>query len=451
MTINSKKQSGFTLIELTMAIALMGVMLSGLGWMTGKYADSVKNQVTAQYTIKWMKAADQYVKDNSAALLGLPPPAMITTADLIAAGLLDAGTAATNPYMQTVCAKVLQTSPGLLSGLVISSGGQTIGEGNAIDIAVSIGPNGGYTSIAAPTTASGSYGGWSVSTAGYLDCAGAATTAGHIAGALFFNNTKVLGDYVYRASVAGHPEANTMTAPLQFGAAAVQILNGACGAADLGKLARDAGGHVLMCDGANWKTQGSAFWQDAVVNFAALPVCNAAALNQTRIVNIPSVGTGPRAYTCDGAVWLPLGVNDQGNLSANTLTPYLTVTNASSCAGYTSGTLAQSSTTPGLILSCQSDVWKTPTSKSWVNEAMAATAFDPNCEYQVPALNIVLRTNDPNQIQTTWLNGNTTTGFVIYATNKSSLLAFQTGGPTGAYQAYAYPSTPVAQILKRCF
>lgn len=82
---------------------------------------------------------------------------------------------------------------------------------------------------------------------------------------------------------------------------------------------------------------------------------------------------------------------------------------------------------------------------------MAATAFDINCEYQVPALNIVLRANDQNQIQTTWLNANTTTGFVIYATNKSSLLAFQTGGPTGAYQAYAYPSTPVAQILKRCF
>lgn len=319
------RQAGLSLIEISLSLALLAGMMVGLTWTANQYSSETRKQAAAQYMINWIKAADQYTQDNAAALAAVATPvvpATITTANLVAANLLPASTASTNPYGQTVCAKILEPAAGVLQGLVVSNGGLVIDDITAGEIAAATGPDGGFFHSDTPTTATGAYGGWSVATADYKDCAGAATAAGHLAGALFFNNNNVLGDYLYRGPVAGHPEANRMGTNLDLGGyrltnlQAVAVVGSACGAGvSTGDVAKGPIGELLTCQGGIWKTQGSAYWQDPVANAASLPACNASTQWQTRIVQTPAIGTQPRAYTCDGASWVPLGLDNNGNLT----------------------------------------------------------------------------------------------------------------------------------------
>ncbi len=157
---------------------------------------------------------------------------------------------------------------------------------------------------------------------------------------------------------------NSMLAPLTFGVS--QTVGAAC---TTGQIGRDASGNVLACVSSVWKQAGSAYWQDPVANMATLNgsyPCSASVAWQTRVVQAPSVGSGPRAYTCDGTTWQALAVNDSGNLTIagtatiNALNGNLQVTamaaEGAACTG--EGRIASSTTTSGLILSCQSGVWK---------------------------------------------------------------------------------------------
>ncbi|ACT52146.1 shufflon system plasmid conjugative transfer pilus tip adhesin PilV [Methylovorus glucosotrophus] len=118
----------------------------------------------------------------------------------------------------------------------------------------------------------------------------------------------------------------------------------------------------MSCQNLTWQPQGSAYWKDPVSTKAALNTipCDASTAWQTRIVQTPSVGTGPRAYTCNGSSWMPLAVDDSGNL---TVTGTLSlgkalvndvVTEGSACTP--NGLVARDSV--GLILSCQSGIYK---------------------------------------------------------------------------------------------
>lgn len=130
--------------------------------------------------------------------------------------------------------------------------------------------------------------------------------------------------------------------------------------ATTGLLSEDVSGALLTCQGGVQTRQGSAFWRDPVLNVAALPVCNVAASGQTRIVRVPTVGTGPRAYVCTGVSWIPIAVDDSGNLTiagiATTGKVQVNdvVTAATACSP--NGLVARDAT--GLLLSCQNGTWK---------------------------------------------------------------------------------------------
>lgn len=144
-------------------------------------------------------------------------------------------------------------------------------------------------------------------------------------------------------------------------------------------VASGPNGEVVSCVDSRWKRQGSAFWEDPAQTYALLTStypCNAASAWVTRVVQYPSVGAGPRAYTCDGVSWFPLGLDDAGNLvvagsatvggnldvtgnaSANTLLPKLKATEGTSCAAYPEGTIAQSLTDTGSSLNCRNRRWQ---------------------------------------------------------------------------------------------
>jgi len=344
----NKKQAGVTLIELIVAITIMSAMAVGINALINQSTEDTRASVTALHLKTVGDAANEYIKDNYAAVTAVATataPALIRVSDLIAGGYLTTGYAVANPRNQNTCVLVLEPAANNLTALAITEGGDTIDDLTLGQIAATIGGAGGGIYSTATTTVRGAMGGYSLAVGNFANannltqkCDGTAGTpalaAGHPAIALWFADGNAVSAALYRDAVPGNTTLNTMNTPIIMGGGTVQAVNSAC--TTLGALGRDATGKVLMCDGTNWKTQGSAFWTDPVATFAALPTCNAASAWQTRIVQTPTVGTGARPYTCNGAgTWQPLAVDDSGNLViAGTATAAtLSVTGNSTLAG----------------------------------------------------------------------------------------------------------------------
>ncbi|MDA8093644.1 MAG: shufflon system plasmid conjugative transfer pilus tip adhesin PilV [Betaproteobacteria bacterium] len=297
-------------------------------------------------------------------------------------GYLPYGFKNVNSYQQSWEVVVGKDANGNLEALVESSGGVPIDGTDASEIASevhsrggAIGGGSGDLSVAgcAANQACGAYSGWGpVAVGGTFPNPG----PGHVVALLDFNGDEVLnGSYLYRVAVPGHPELNTMTVPMIM--SATETTGSTC--TTVGAIAQDGSGVLLSCEnqGAsdNWETQGSMYWQNPVANYASLPACSSANAYETRVVETPSVGTGPRAYTCNGASWSALAVDDSGNLTVagtltannatvsgtstlNNLAGNLTVTPTASVGNACSpnGRIAQDGT--GVILSCQSGAWQ---------------------------------------------------------------------------------------------
>lgn len=411
-------QRGFTAIE-TIVVLIVSVAAMSLGaTYLSNYSDNLVNQSAAEHAKSVADAANDYIKDNYAAIAAVATPttpATITVAMLQSTNYLPSSFTANSPYGQSYSILALEPTAGKLQTLIVTSGGDTIGELNLRRTAQLIGARGGYVSSTSTTTAQGSYGGWSVPLASY----GVAPGAGHLAIALFFQDDSLVSDYVYRNSVSGHPELNTMNTPLIM--ASTQTLGAAC--TTTGAIAQDGNGTVVSCQSGTWQQQGSAYWKDPVVNFASLPACNAAAAWQTRIVRTPTTGTGPRAYTCDGvSAWKPLAVDDSGNMTiAGTVTIGKAqvndvVTEGSACSP--NGLVARDSV--GLLLSCQSGSWAR-VSSTWYSASTALPFGTINLASYVPAGTKAVQVSATAQVWTAsyaWVkvDGN----YICYGTSQVS-------------------------------
>ncbi len=346
---NIKSQSGVTLIELIISISIIAALSVGVNSLIDRSTEDTRASVTALHLKTVGDAANDYIKDNYAAVTGVATataPALIRVSDLIAGGYLSAGYNVQNPRQQNTCVLVLEPSANNLTAIAITEDGDTIDDLTLGQIAATMGGAGGGVYSTDTSAVRGAMGGYNLALGNFVNannlaqkCDGTAGTpafaAGHPMMALWFADGNSLSATLYRDAVPGNPQLNTMNTPILMGAGTVQAVNGAC--ADVGALGRDNTGKVLMCDNTNlWKTQGSAFWHDPVANFASLPVCNAATAWHTRVVQTPTVGTGPRAYTCNGAgTWQPLAVGDNGNLvvAGTTTTATLSVSGNASVGG----------------------------------------------------------------------------------------------------------------------
>lgn len=366
----SSKQTGLTLLEVLISLTIIASATIGLNTVADRFSDDTKNTVAASQGRSFGEAAKAYIKDNYSAVQGIATataPALIDVPTLIASGNLPAGFLAQNAFGQSMCALVLQPTANRLQAMVIAEGGTVIDDLSLGNIAAIVGGSGGAVYASDPSVIRGAIGGWSIPAATFDNrvnnvgkrCDGTAGnvrfTAGHPAMALWFENGDTSSAFLARDPVPGRPELNQMNTPLVMNS--VQTADAVC--SSLGAIARDASGAVLSCNAGKWKTQGSAYWQDPVANFAALPACAAAISGQTRIVSTPTTGTGPRAHTCDGAAWKALAVDDGGNL---TLPGILatgkvqlndTVVLGAACSP--NGLVSKDAT--GLILSCQSGLW----------------------------------------------------------------------------------------------
>mgnify|MGYP000173813249 CR=1 FL=1 len=412
-----KSQRGLTLIEAIAALGVMAGMMALAVAMTGNYAEDTKVAVTAQQIRAVGEAARGYINDNQATIAATATatdPAVVTVAQLVAGGYLPAGYTDINNRNQTMCVLVLEPTANNLQGLVITEGGDPVDDISMRQVSNLIGAAGGSILSTATTTLSGTQGGWSVAIGGYgvRDCANAVITggpgAGHNVMALWTGGNDVATAFLYRDAVAGRPELNQMNTSIDMGGFRIVNLQtavsaAACGAGvNTGDLARAANGKVLSCQGGTWKEQGgSAFWGDPVDQAVAMPACTAANANETRVRYGYAAAPTRRLFSCDGASWVAAGVDHSGNLTVpgnlsvtgtTTLTGAMTangtvttngavtansgVTIGNGTAATATNTLVMNRTATegaacspngavardanGLLLSCQSGVWRKP-------------------------------------------------------------------------------------------
>jgi prepilin-type N-terminal cleavage/methylation domain-containing protein len=394
------KQRGVTLIEMVVALGIMAAIATWVAVMLDDNSRDTKAAITASHGVTVAAAGVNYIKDNYSTLAAVASdttPALIRISDLVAAGYLQDGFSITNPRLQVGCILVLEPTPNKLAGMLVYEGGDVIDDLTLGQIASLIGGSGGGIYSTDVTVVRGAMSGWTMPIANYANpnhlgqrCDGSGGdvtfSAGHPAVALWLSENASSSPTLYRDEIPGNPSLNTMNTPILMGAGSIQIVGEAC--ATDGALARDENGGVISCVNNAWKAAGgSQYWQDPVPTFAALPVCNAASINQTRVVEAPTVGTGRRAYTCNGAgTWNALGVDNNGNIAvagiatintlnvsgnstfsgsltvgdgtaataSNTLVVNRTATLNAACSP--NGAVARDSV--GLLLSCQSGLWK---------------------------------------------------------------------------------------------
>ena len=206
-------QQGFLSIEVMIVLIVVTAGMGiGMQWLE-RDSDSKINQATAQQTIAIMDGAAAYIKANYTTVQAAANPLITYTPADIAANL---GTnfSTVNPYGQGYSIRVYKTGASKLETMVVTTGGESISDRNLRQIAQLVGAAGGFVSAQDTTKAQGAYGGWTMSFANY----GTSPGSGKIAGALFFSDGQLVGDYLYRNAVAGHPEYNQMNTALGMNA-----------------------------------------------------------------------------------------------------------------------------------------------------------------------------------------------------------------------------------------
>lgn len=420
MGFSMKKEKGLTLLEIMISLSILSAVTLGVVKLIDNASEDTKAAVTALHLKTVGMAGNEYIRNNYAAITGVATastPALIRVSDLIAGGYLNAGYSLQNPRGQNTCLLVLQPTTNNLTAMVVTEAGDVIDDLTLGQIAANVGGDGGGVYSIAPDVIRGAMGGWSIDLAAspydafrnanhlgqHCDGSGGdiPLNTGHPMMALWFADGVSVSATLYRDAIPGNPSLNTMNTPILMGAATIQTIGDAC--PTNGALARTADGTLVSCVNSEWKPGGSQYWQDPVASFAALPACNAASINQTRVVETPTVGTGRRAYTCDGAgTWNALAVDNSGNITvagtatinnlsvsgnttigdatsdtlivnagstfnhgvtigngtaasaSNTLVVNRTATEGAACSP--NGAVARNSV--GLLLSCQSGVWK---------------------------------------------------------------------------------------------
>ncbi|WP_431824391.1 shufflon system plasmid conjugative transfer pilus tip adhesin PilV [Burkholderia sp. F1] len=322
-----RRARGFALIEMLGALAIAALMLAGIAVMMDTSLDDVRAQQAAQYQAQVTAAATRALKRDYDAWMkrtAAKQPVVMTLAELQASGDLSTALQSRNAYGQNTCVLVKQTASGVgLDALVVTAGGEAIGDVDLGPIAAGSGPGGGSISSRFPTEARGAYNAWRMPLATFMG--GAATkcdpndaappNAGHLANEIFFNGPgqQVNSDYLYRIGIGGHPEVNAMQVPIwlthTFEDGKPDAENcGAAGSYANGKLGADAAGKLLSCKNGVWRGAGG-HWKDPVDCPDKLPTD---ASNEQGDVRL-TLDTF-RAYAWTGNAWKALAVDRNDNL-----------------------------------------------------------------------------------------------------------------------------------------
>ncbi|WGK60121.1 shufflon system plasmid conjugative transfer pilus tip adhesin PilV [Pantoea sp. SS70] len=177
-------------------------------------ADEYRMNVAAGQANTVQKAVNRYIADQQATIAANSSPSAgytLTVPMLITAGYLPTGYSATNAYTATYRTLIFQPSTNKFHTMTFLTGGSTLSLSDARKLANHIGAAGGYIESG---VAKGALGSWQENLSafgGYNPGDGSVVIAG------FYSNGALVNDYLYRHSVAGHPELNTMGTTLNMG------------------------------------------------------------------------------------------------------------------------------------------------------------------------------------------------------------------------------------------
>lgn len=317
-------QTGATLVEAIAALSILSGVIVLAGNMTDQYLNDTEAMTAAQQTRVMGEAAKSYIQANQAAVLGY---ATATTPCVLSAANMStylSGFSGTNVYGQTLSVRVLEPVAGTLQALVVAEGGTAVDDVTLSKISNTVGASGGGIYTASATTVTGAGAGWTLNLgaapnnaykAAAVSCvngAGVAAatgfTTGHPAMAVWITDNGLASSFLYRDSVTGRPELNTMNTPIIM--ASIQTTGGACTTA--GAIARDATGGVLSCKSGTWQGGGGGLtWKGSVANVAALPASGASG-DAYRITNL---GNHVFVWDAQNSLWQGLVVDASGNMT----------------------------------------------------------------------------------------------------------------------------------------
>lgn len=256
-----------TLLEVILGLSILALVTIGLNQLSDRWADDTKNTVAASQVRTFGEAVQSYIKDNYAAVQGVATattPAIIDVPTLIAAQKLTPGYQNSNAFGQATCALVLQPTSNRLQAMVITEGGQAVGDPQLSMVAATVGGSGGGMYSTDTATIKGAVGGWQLAVSTYDNlannlgktCSGTAgnvrVTAGHPMMALWFENGDVSSAFVARDAVPGRPELNAMSTPLVMNA----VQGGYTTCSSNGAIAQDGEGRILSCQRGKWQPVG---------------------------------------------------------------------------------------------------------------------------------------------------------------------------------------------------
>lgn len=183
----SAAQQGFSLLEVLIAMALLGGLLLGANTLFEQHLAQLRIRATAQQMQVFARGVEAFVKDHYDDLIAarasgsggvLQPasasrPTVLTvqtlqttpnpeTGVISATRYLPEGFQNQNSYQQRLCALVLQPQPGELYTLIVTENGQLLQDGELAMLAASIGAQGGalYDKDRPRRIARGSLGKW---------------------------------------------------------------------------------------------------------------------------------------------------------------------------------------------------------------------------------------------------------------------------------------------------
>ncbi|NWC64022.1 shufflon system plasmid conjugative transfer pilus tip adhesin PilV, partial [Cedecea sp. P7760] len=212
---SSMKRGVAQITDATVAYGVIAVIIvSLLIPLTLWAADEYRMNVAAGQANTVQKAVNRYIADQQAIIAANSSASAaytLTVPMLITAGYLPTGYSPTNAYTATYRTLIFQPSTNKFHTMTFLTGGSTLSLSDARKLANHIGPTGGYIESG---VAKGALGSWEENLSafgGYNPGDGSVVIAG------FYSNGAIANDYLYRHSVAGHPELNTMGTTLNMG------------------------------------------------------------------------------------------------------------------------------------------------------------------------------------------------------------------------------------------
>ena len=309
------KQSGFTLIELVIALTVIGVLMPIVyqHWQIGYIAEQQSHAADQLRQVN--DASDAYIKRHFDTLLSSTTPSsgpQITIDQLVNDGLLPEGFRNSNIWGQSYEIYVRKPHENTLNSITITREGREHKEGDSFATLTVPGAAlrpGGAGGFVPPGALPGQQDGTLHGAAGgfILDLAALGITSpgpGHLGAYSAFDEYDLGTDYLYRGEVPGHPEYNQMQTELDMTGHGIEnvgsvqyvsrtVTDGeSCSTEDEGKMFLDElqgmylcrnGMLVLMADTGN-STQ---FKMSTVANNGdriAKPSC------------APGTGTSPQIY-----------------------------------------------------------------------------------------------------------------------------------------------------------